>query len=184
MSKKKHHGKPIASPAVRTSAKVPPSTTKKATVAPKKKPVSRRKNRLVIPRWIWIAGGAVLVVALVAAVYWLARPTPTTASTPAEISAADAYQFYQTGGYFLDVRSQEEWQTSHIPNSTLIPLDELGNRISEVPRNQEIVVVCEKGGRSKQGRDILREAGISSATCLTGGLEAWRTAGYPTESGS
>ena len=62
--------------------------------------------------------------------------------------------------------------------TTLIPLDELPNRLSELPKDQEIVVICHSGNRSQQGRDILLNAGFN-ATSMTGGLLAWYDKGYP-----
>jgi rhodanese-related sulfurtransferase len=97
------------------------------------------------------------------------------------ISVAQAYQKYQQGAFFLDVRSQEEWDQVHIANSTLIPLDELKNRLSELPNDRDVVVVCLSGHRSEEGVTILRNAGFSRASCMTDGLTAWKAAGYPLE---
>ncbi len=70
---------------------------------------------------------------------------------------------------------------SAIPGSQLIPLDELPNRLDALPRDKDIVVVCRSGNRSKEGTTILRQAGFSRATCMSGGLKAWAAAGYPVE---
>jgi len=98
----------------------------------------------------------------------------------AEISVDEAYQMYQNGTFVLDVRTQEEWDEYHVPNTTLIPLDELPSRISEVPQGQKIVVICRSGNRSDDGRDILRQAGYD-ATSVTGGVKEWYAKGYPIE---
>lgn len=84
-------------------------------------------------------------------------------------------------GHVLDVRTVEEWNEFHAPNTTLIPLDELASRVDEVPRDREIVVVCRSGNRSQQGRDILLNAGFEKVTSMTGGLNEWRARGYPIE---
>ena len=68
-------------------------------------------------------------------------------------------------------------------NTTLIPLDQLASRVNEVPRDQEIVVVCRSGNRSQQGRDILLQAGFEQVTSMQGGLNEWRATGYPVASG-
>jgi rhodanese-related sulfurtransferase len=81
----------------------------------------------------------------------------------------------------LDVRQPEEWDQVHIPGTTLIPLGELESRLSEVPKDKEVVVVCRSGNRSQQGRDILLNAGFEQVTSMTGGLNDWRSSGYPTE---
>jgi phage shock protein E len=107
---------------------------------------------------------------------------PETAITfPAEISVDETYEKYQDGVFLLDVRTQPEWDEYHAPNTTLIPLDELERRLDELPENEEIVVVCRSGNRSQAGRDILRNNGFDQSTSMAGGLNAWRTAGYPIE---
>jgi rhodanese-related sulfurtransferase len=98
-----------------------------------------------------------------------------------DISTDEAYKMYQQSGTFVvDVRTQEEWDEYHAPNTTLIPLDQLSNRLSEVPKDKEILVVCRSGNRSQQGRDILLSAGYN-ATSMTGGLKEWYAKGYPIE---
>jgi len=103
------------------------------------------------------------------------------AALPAEISVGEAYQKYQEGVFLLDVRTQEEWDDFHAPSTTLIPLDELESRLDELPQNEEIVVVCRSGNRSQVGRDLLRNNGFEQTTSMSGGLNAWRAAGYPVE---
>jgi rhodanese-related sulfurtransferase len=98
-----------------------------------------------------------------------------------EITPAQAYAKYQQGAFFLDVRSQDEWNQFHIAGSTLIPLDELPNRLNELPRNQDIVVICLSGHRSQSGVAILQQAGFPRLSYLSGGLQAWTAAGYPVQ---
>jgi rhodanese-related sulfurtransferase len=101
---------------------------------------------------------------------------------PASVSVDEAYQMYQEGTFVLDVRTPEEWNEFHAPNTTLIPLDELASRVNELPKDQPIVVVCRSGNRSQAGRDILTQAGFE-ATSMTGGLNEWRSSGHPVVSG-
>ena len=134
---------------------------------------SRRKDRKQNLNGLWIGLGIVI---LVAAAFLLFRPKSTL---PTEISATQAWEKYQQGAFFLDVRTQQEWDQGHIAKSTLIPLDDLQDRLSELPRDQDIVVICRSGARSKEGAAILRQAGFTRVTCMTGGLQAWVAAGYP-----
>ena len=67
--------------------------------------------------------------------------------------------------------------------ATLIPLDQLSDRLAEVPTDQTIVVVCRSGNRSQQGRDILKQAGYEQVTSMTGGLKTWQAKGYPVTTG-
>jgi rhodanese-related sulfurtransferase len=98
-----------------------------------------------------------------------------------QISVDEAHELYQDGVFFLDVRTPGEWDEFHAPNSTLIPLDELENRLGELPSGEPIVVVCRSGNRSQVGRDILRANGFEETTSMAGGLREWMTSGYPVE---
>jgi rhodanese-related sulfurtransferase len=153
-----------------------------------------RKQSQKIP-WQWVTIGAIAIVLILAGVYFIQSqgqaqtaqeqtPTQVAASFPDEISIDEAYAKYQAGTFLLDVRTPEEWADYHVPNTTLIPLDELPDRLNELPSDQEIVVVCRSGNRSQEGRDILRQAGFTQVTSMSGGLKQWRDAGYPIESGS
>lgn len=107
----------------------------------------------------------------------------TAEGLPAEISVAEGHERYGSGAFILDVRTPEEWAEFHVEGSTLIPLAELAQRVNEVPKDREIVVVCRSGNRSQQGREILKSAGFSQVTSMAGGLTEWRSSGFPTVSG-
>ena len=97
-----------------------------------------------------------------------------------EVNTDQEYEMYQNGAFVVDVRTQEEWDEYHAPNTTLIPLDQLQSRLAEIPKDREILVVCRSGNRSQQGRDILLAAGYN-ATSMAGGLKEWYAKGYPVE---
>ena len=128
--------------------------------------------------WLWIALGA-LALAGVGILLLHSQGSPSV-----EISPAQAYAKYQEGAFFLDVRSQAEWDQFHIQGSTLIPLDQLQNRLNEVPKDKDIVVVCLSGHRSLSGTTILLQAGYTHVSCLNGGLQAWMSANYPVVNGN
>ena len=73
----------------------------------------------------------------------------------------------------LDVREPNEFQICRIEGSTLIPLGQLGARVSELDPNQELIVHCKMGGRSAKAVALLRERGFSKAYNLAGGILAW-----------
>ena len=120
-----------------------------------------------------------LIVALI--VYLLLQFGGGNSSLPGTIAVSEAYALYESGAFVLDVRTVEEWNEYHAPNTTLIQLDQLASRLSEVPRDRQVVVVCRSGNRSQQGRDILLEAGFEQVTSMRGGLNASRASGYPLE---
>jgi len=106
-----------------------------------------------------------------------------SAALPLTISVAEAGAKRDEGAYILDVREQDEWNEVHIPDATLIPLGTLAERVNEVPKDREIVVVCRSGNRSQKGRDILLNAGFTSVTSMDGGMNEWRAQGLPTVTG-
>ncbi|MGC1378949.1 MAG: rhodanese-like domain-containing protein [Anaerolineales bacterium] len=125
------------------------------------------------PVWLWGVLGVVVVIAIALIVFQSASHSPT------EITAAQAYQKYQQGIFFLDVRTQIEWDRGHLNKSTLIPLDQLPNRLSDVPKDRDVVVICQSGLRSKNAVTLLRNAGYTHVVSMTGGLNAWQSDGYP-----
>jgi len=75
--------------------------------------------------------------------------------------------------FVLDVREPHEYQICRIPNSILIPLGQLGTRLTELPNDgREIVVHCKMGGRSAKAVKLLKDQGVDAKN-LTGGVLAW-----------
>ena len=132
----------------------------------------------------------VVVLAVVVFVVWRLLPTPTAATEvaaadalPLEMSVAQAAALRDDGAFVLDVREPDEWTEMHVPDSTLIPLGELTSRLSEVPTDRPIVVICRSGNRSAQGRDLLLDAGYTNVTSVAGGIRDWQAQGQPVVSG-
>jgi len=154
-----------------------------------RKPNAKSKIKaLEIPQghsWLWIGSLLVLIAILSLGISSCSTAPVLVAEAntalPAEISIDEAHELYQEGVFFLDVRTQEEWDDFHAPDTTLIPLDQLESRLGELPDDEPIVVVCRSGNRSQAGRDILLANGFGQATSMNGGLNAWRAAGYPIE---
>ena len=148
-----------------------PNSAKPTPFSPAHRKQRGNHNRNLIALWVGIG-----LVVVFAAAWLLLRPSQ---GLPAEISVAQAVEKYQAGALFVDVRTQEEWNQGHIAKSVLIPLDELPNRLDELPRDRDIVVVCHTGVRSKEGATILHNAGFKRVSCLSGGIQGWVAGGYP-----
>jgi rhodanese-related sulfurtransferase len=145
---------------------------------------ARRKAQQQKKNNQYILWGVLALVVLGLGVVWLmSRNTTTAGSLPAEISVSEAVAKQQDGAFILDVREPSEWTDAHIAGATLIPLGELASRLSELPKDKEIVVVCRSGNRSAQARDLLLNDGFTQVTSMAGGLNQWKAAGYPTVSG-
>ncbi len=80
----------------------------------------------------------------------------------------------------LDVRTPEEFASGHIHGAVNIPVESLGNHLSEIPGGQPIVVYCHSGNRSAKAAQILAQAGYTSLYDL-GGLNHWIAQGLPVE---
>ncbi len=79
----------------------------------------------------------------------------------------------------LDVREPGEVAGGVIENSRCIPLGKLASRLVELDREKLLVVHCKGGYRSSIATSILRRAGFRDIANLTGGFDAWKTAGLP-----
>jgi rhodanese-related sulfurtransferase len=143
-----------------------------------KKVVPQKKTNNKPITWV-----VVLLAIAVLAVSGFMMQQNSAVAAPAEVSVAQAAEMRDAGVFVLDVREQEEWNQVHIPDATLIPLGELPTRLSELPKDQEILVVCRSGNRSATARDILRNNGFENSTSMAGGMNQWQAAGYPTVSG-
>ena len=82
----------------------------------------------------------------------------------------------------LDVRPAEEYAAGHIPGAVSIPVDQLADRIAELPERAEVVAYC-RGAYCVLAHDavrLLRDRG-RSAVRLTDGMLEWRLAELPVE---
>lgn len=76
----------------------------------------------------------------------------------------------------LDVRTPGEFAAGSIAGALNIPLDDLRERINEVPQGQTIVAFCKVGLRGYLATRILKAHGFDDCLNLSGGYETWRTA--------
>jgi rhodanese-related sulfurtransferase len=92
------------------------------------------------------------------------------------ISQAQLLQNYDSpeSQYFLlDVRSLYEFEGGHIPGSINIPAGKLEENLNKIPKEKQIVTICNHGIRSGYAEAFLREKGYR-ADSLTDGLEFWK----------
>jgi len=77
----------------------------------------------------------------------------------------------------LDVRETSEWRGGHIRGALHIPGGALPSRLSEVPDDRPLTVVCDIGYRSTLAASLLLRAGRNEVSNLVGGMAAYRAAG-------
>lgn len=72
----------------------------------------------------------------------------------------------------LDVREEWELGVASVPNVVHIPMGAVADRMNELDRGQEIVVLCRSGRRSLEVAKLLQQSGFRT-TNLAGGILAW-----------
>jgi DNA-binding transcriptional ArsR family regulator len=85
----------------------------------------------------------------------------------------------------LDVRPGTEFAAGHLPGAINVPLEELAERIGELPRNHQIVAYC-RGRYCVLAHDAVRlltAEGLDASRAADGVLE-WRIAGVRIETGA
>src|SRR5262245_3854884 len=73
----------------------------------------------------------------------------------------------------IDVREPHEFQIARIEGATLIPLNTLPARLSELDSSREIALYCHHGQRSMRALEMLRRSGFRKLKNLRGGIDAW-----------
>ena len=104
------------------------------------------------------------------------------ATLPAVIDVQTAAALQERDDVLLiDVREQWEYDEGHIPGITHIPMNEIPNRLSEIPTDKTVVLTCRSGNRSGQVTDFLQQQGFENVHNMNGGIVAWQGAGLSVE---
>ena len=117
----------------------------------------------------------VFIVFLIIGSFLLFYPTNNTQESTPAISTLEGVDLYgNSNNIFLDVRTLDEHKTISIPNSLIIPVQELESRVNELKKykDQNIVVYCRSGNRSRTGTEILINNGYNAVN-LSGGIINW-----------
>jgi rhodanese-related sulfurtransferase len=84
---------------------------------------------------------------------------------------------------YLDVRTPKEWQEGVIENALLINLNTLPTpeNLARLPKDRDTIIgiYCKAGHRSTLALALLHQLGYKNAINMSGGMQAWRKAGYP-----
>ncbi len=73
----------------------------------------------------------------------------------------------------LDVREPWEYRIVHLEDSRLVPMREIPETAGELDQEQEIIVICHHGIRSRHVALYLENQGFSKVINLRGGIDAW-----------
>lgn len=80
-------------------------------------------------------------------------------------------ELQKAGAAVVDVRTKLEFDAGHIPGATNIPVDELRERLTEIPKAR-LVINCQVGQRGHTASMLLNELGFDAAN-LDGGYVTW-----------
>lgn len=144
-------------------------------------------SKTLFYRWITLLVAATLLLSGCSApqTTTLQAAPAATAQTEAlapHLDVATVQRLHAAGEIvIIDVREDYEYQAGHIPGARLIPLGELPNRTSEIPRDETVVLVCRSGNRSAQAHRYLLDQGFTNVHNMRGGMLDWVAAGYETE---
>lgn len=75
--------------------------------------------------------------------------------------------------FLLDVREIWEVAIAALPGAVHIPMGEVPDRLSEIPQDRDVVVMCKAGGRSMNVARFLESRGYDRVINLSGGILAW-----------
>lgn len=79
----------------------------------------------------------------------------------------------------IDVRPEAEYAAGHLRDAINIPADDLEKRMGEIPAKRPVLLTCTTGMRSGKAVAKLKAAGREEVFNLSGGINAWATAGLP-----
>ena len=113
---------------------------------------------------------AVAVVALIASRIMAGSSTNSisTADLKNLIAKKDFSYFY------MDVRTPGEFKSNKIKGFRNIPLNQISNKLTQIPEDKKLVVICQSGARSSVACRQLAKAGYKDVTNVRGGMNTWR----------
>lgn len=111
-----------------------------------------------------------LVIFLVAGLLFYKGSQPTSSSTQSQTAdLSHPAHPLRAGTHLYDVRTPEEYASSHAKFAALWPLDGIeAGKLPDVPKNEPIAVYCRSGNRSAQATELLKNAGYTDVTDMGG----------------
>ncbi len=75
----------------------------------------------------------------------------------------------------VDVREPWEISFANISGTLNIPMNQIPDRLEELPKDSHLVIMCHHGGRSQSVAQYLAHNGFDNISNLIGGINAWST---------
>lgn len=105
--------------------------------------------------------------------------SPKETFTPIEVA-----EMLKGNVLMVDVRNANEvaQQAYDVKNIINIPLDNLETNMNKIPKDKQVILVCQSGNRSGKAYELLKKEGFTNIANMEGGMKAWIEAGLPTKS--
>ena len=90
------------------------------------------------------------------------------------------------GTVVVDVRRDDEWVTGHVTGAIHIPVDDLNDRMDEVPRDKNVLFICAAGVRSGLACEVAASMGYDPENLynIEDGTPFWIGGNHPTSYGA
>lgn len=97
------------------------------------------------------------------------------------VSLEQARSEHEAGEAILvDIREPDEHATGVVAGARLLPMRQLSARLSELPRDRPVLLICNTQNRSRATFDALRERGWTNLRYVNGGMSEWNRRGWKT----
>lgn len=82
-------------------------------------------------------------------------------------------QLHDKNKQYIDVRTPAEFKSNNIRGFKNIPLHQLPQKLNDLSKDKEVIVICQSGMRSNKASAILKKHGFTQVTNVRGGMSAW-----------
>jgi rhodanese-related sulfurtransferase len=89
-----------------------------------------------------------------------------------EVTINQLAQAIPAGAYVIDVREAWEFESGHVPGARHVPLNSVPEQLNNLPKDQQIWIICQSGGRSMTAANYLEAQGFDVVS-VAGGTGSW-----------
>lgn len=128
--------------------------------------------------WLRLAATAALTPALAASLVACGQADSPLDAVSLETARAE---FEAGRAVLIDIREPDEHATGVAAGAKLLPLQQLKQRIQEIPNrpDQPVLLICHTQGRSSATVQMLRAQGYGQVRYVSGGMSEWARRGWP-----
>lgn len=113
-----------------------------------------------------------------------AMEKPDASKVRSQVVSVEEFRDIISGNaVLLDVRTPAEYAAGHISGAQLIDWEDpsFSNKVAVLSKTTPYAIYCRSGNRSRAAREAMIAMGFTDVRDLSGGINAWRNAGYPVE---